>query len=281
MKIAAMNKTTITAGALPVPSFRRKPESRCGVRCVACYIILLLFIIARQAPAAENMQLRPGEKLQYKVYWAMIEAADVTLEILPMEKSGGAQAFHFAMTASTSELVENIYPVRDRIDSWADAAMTNALRYKEKKQARKTKDIEITFDWPNQTVISSKKSKKKPPVKLLPGAFDPLSVFYFFRMQELRENLEISRPVSDGKSCVIGKARVRSRQKVQVAGREYDTFLVEPELGKLGGVFEKNPSAKLQIWVTADKQRLPVMIKSEVAVGSFTAELVGIEYRKM
>ena len=241
--------------------------------------LLLLMGEASIAIASENTPLRPGEKLQYKVYWAMIEAADVTLEILPMEKLSGTPALHFAMTAATSPLVENIYPVHDRIDSYADAAMNHALQYKEKKQTRKIKDVEIAFDWQKQTVIYSKKGKKKAPVTLMPGAFDPLSIFYFFRTHELKENMEISRPVSDGKVCVIGKAHVRSRQKVQVAGREYDTYLVEPELGKLGGVFEKNPNAKLQIWVTADKQRLPVMIKSEVAVGSFTAELVGIEYR--
>ncbi len=241
--------------------------------------LLLLMGEASIAIASENTPLRPGEKLQYKVYWAMIEAADVTLEILPMEKLSGTPALHFAMTAATSPLVENIYPVHDRIDSYADAAMSHALQYKEKKQTRKIKDVEIAFDWQKQTVIYSKKGKKKAPVTLMPGAFDPLSIFYYFRTHELKENMEISRPVSDGKVCVIGKAHVRSRQKVQVAGREYDTYLVEPELGKLGGVFEKNPNAKLQIWVTTDKQRLPVMIKSEVAVGSFTAELVGIEYR--
>jgi len=243
------------------------------------FAVSILLLMAGSSQAAENIPLRPGEKLQYKVYWAMIEAADVTLEILPMEKLDGEPAYHFAMTASTSPLVENIYPVHDRIDSYADAAMSHALQYKEKKQTRKTKEVAITFDWRKQTVIYSKKDKKRAPKALMPGSFDPLSVFYFFRIQELKENMEISRPVSDGKTCVIGTARVRSRQKVQVAGREYDTFLVEPELGKLGGVFEKNPNAKLQIWVTADRQRLPVMIKSEVAVGSFTAELVAIEYR--
>ena len=38
-----------------------------------------------------------------------------------------------------------------------------------------------------------------------------------------------------------------------------ETWLVEPELGQIGGVFGKSPGAKLQIWVTADARRLPVM----------------------
>jgi hypothetical protein len=273
MKVSAMNKIIFAGCAARTETQGANSAPYSLIFC----IISILVLMSGASPAAESTPLRPGEKLQYKVYWTTIEAADVTLQILPMEKLNGTPVYHFVMTAATSPLVENIYPVHDRIDSYADAAMSHALLYKERKETRKIKDVSITFDWQTQKVIYSKKGKKRAPKPLLPGAFDPLSVFYFFRTHELKENMEISRPVSDGKVCVIGKARVRSRQKVQAAGREYDTYLVEPELGQLGGVFEKNPDAKLQIWVTADKRRLPVMIKSEVAVGSFTAELVGIE----
>jgi hypothetical protein len=241
--------------------------------------IIILALSFHTARADESLPFRPGEKLHYTVYWTTIEAAEATLEILPMEKIDGTAAWHFVMTAKTSPLVENIYPVYDRIDAYADAEMSHALVYKEKKQTRKTKDVSVTFDWKAQTAIYSKKGKKKAAVALQPGAFDPLSIFYFFRTHELKQNLEMSRPVSDGKRCVMGKARVVSRQTVLVHNKEFDTWLVEPELGAIGGVFEKNPNAKLQIWVTADKRRIPVMVKSEVVVGSFTAELDSIEQK--
>ncbi|MGA8180500.1 MAG: DUF3108 domain-containing protein, partial [Desulfobacterales bacterium] len=54
----------------------------------------------------------------------------------------------------------------------------------------------------------------------------------------------------------------------------YDTYLIEPELKHIGGVFEKSKNAKIQLWVTADKRKIPVKIKSKVAVGSFVGELV-------
>jgi hypothetical protein len=242
--------------------------------------IIIIALSCHAAMADEPLPFRPGEKLHYTVYWTTIEAAEATLEILPMEKIDGKAAWHFAMTAKTSPLAESIYPVHDRIDSYADADMDHALQYKERKQTRKLKDVSIVFDWKKKTAsYSGNKGKKKKPVDLQPGAFDPLSIFYFFRMHELTQNLEISRPVSDGKSCVMGKARVVGRQKVLVSGKEFDTWLVEPELGKIGGVFEKSPNAKLQIWVTADKRRIPIRVKSEVVVGSFTAELDSIEQK--
>jgi hypothetical protein len=42
-------------------------------------------------------------------------------------------------------------------------------------------------------------------------------------------------------------------------------------------VFKKSKDAKLQIWVTADARRIPVKIKSKVAVGSFVGELMSVE----
>ena len=57
----------------------------------------------------------------------------------------------------------------------------------------------------------------------------------------------------------------------------YDTYLVEPDLKQVGGVFKKKRDAKLQIWVSADKWRIPVRVKSQVAVGSFVAELISFE----
>jgi hypothetical protein len=75
----------------------------------------------------------------------------------------------------------------------------------------------------------------------------------------------------------LGRARVVKREKVTVLSGTYDTYLVEPSLEHIGGVFKKSKDAKLQIWVTADARRIPVKIKSKVAVGSFVGELMSVE----
>ena len=62
-----------------------------------------------------------------------------------------------------------------------------------------------------------------------------------------------------------------------MATRTFDTYLVEPDLRHIGGVFKKTKNAKLQIWITADNRRFPVKVKSKLKVGSFIAELVSIE----
>jgi hypothetical protein len=66
------------------------------------------------------------------------------------------------------------------------------------------------------------------------------------------------------------------RETIRVPAGTFDTLLIEPDLSHVGGVFEKSPDAKIQLWVSADPRRVPVKLKSKVVVGSFSGELVSI-----
>ena len=114
-------------------------------------------------------------------------------------------------------------------------------------------------------------------IPLMQGTFDPLSVFYYTRQLEVGPGAPIERPVSDGRKCVMATAMILKREKIHINGKDYDTYLVEPDLKHVGGVFERSKNAKIQLWVTADERRVPVKIRSKVAVGHFTGELISVE----
>lgn len=100
---------------------------------------------------------------------------------------------------------------------------------------------------------------------------------YWFRLHPLKDALEVKSPVTDGKKLVLGQAQVIRREKVKVEAGEFDTYLVQPELKHIGGVFEKSKDAKLNVWVTADERRIVAKIRSKVVVGHFTGELTAFE----
>jgi hypothetical protein len=133
------------------------------------------------------------------------------------------------------------------------------------------------MDWEKGFARYSNFGKKEAPIPLRPGSFDPLSIFYSFRNQALMDDLIIQTPVTDGKHCIMGTVKVIKRETIRVPIGSFDTFLVEPEMESIDGVFKKGQSAKLHIWVTADTRQMPVRIKSKVKVGSFVAELVSYE----
>lgn len=217
-----------------------------------------------------------GEKLTFQIKWSFIPAGEAVLEVLPVTMVDGIAANHFVMTAKTYPVVDLLFKTRDRIDSFTDLGLSHALLYRKKQEGKYKRDEIVTLDWQKGEARYSNFGELLPPIPLLEGTFDPLSAFYYVRQEDFAKKSELLRPVTDGKKSVIGRTRVIRREKIEVAGKSYDTYLLEPELKHLKGVFEKSKNARMLIWVTADERRLPVRFTSKVIVGSFVAELISI-----
>jgi hypothetical protein len=237
---------------------------------------ITLFASGSNVSAGEkDFPFYPGEKLTFLLKWTIIPAGESVLEVLPMETIDGVEAYHFLLTAKSNAFIDTFYKVRDRIDAYANNEMTHSMLYKKKQREGNThRDIVVNFDWQNKKAQHTNFKDKRQPIDILAGSFDPLSAFYFVRLFDFQEKSKIERPITDGKECIIGKLYVIKRETLKLKSGTYDTYLIEPEVKHIGGVFEKSKNAKIQLWVTADKRRIPVKIKSKVVVGSFVGELV-------
>ncbi|BBO77607.1 hypothetical protein DSCW_50240 [Desulfosarcina widdelii] len=247
------------------------------------FLFVAAFLLAAGSAHAEDDRptnltaFQPGERLTFALKWTIVPAGTAVLEVLPGEHMAGLDAFHFVLTARSNAFVDAFYTVRDRVDAWADAAMQRSLLYRKKQREGSTRrDITVSFDWDAMTAQYVNGNDVREPIAITEGSFDPLSIFYWSRFAPLAVGGRLQRPVTDGKKHVLGIAHVVRRESIRVPAGRFDTFLLEPDLRHVGGVFEKSPDAKLQLWVTADRRRLPVKLKSKVVVGSFTGELTGM-----
>ncbi|MFC1815493.1 DUF3108 domain-containing protein [Thermodesulfobacteriota bacterium] len=238
-----------------------------------------VFLCAAEIIIAESeLPFAPGEKLTFQLKWGFIPAGEAVLEVQPIKNINGIKAYHFVLTAKSNSFVDIFYKVRDRIDAYADLNMTHTLLYNKQQHEGNTKrNVTVNFDWEKNTAQYINFGLKNKPISIMPGSFDPLSAFYYTRLVDLKENAVITSPVTDGKKCVVGKAKIVKREKIKLASGIYDTYLMEPELKHIGGVFKKSKNAKIQLWVSADKRRSPLKIKSKVVVGSFVGELISAE----
>ncbi len=237
------------------------------------------FVMPSQGHASTpGMPFVPGEKLTFTLKWEMVPAGKAVLEVLPIKTLNGEDVYHFVMTVKTNSFVDVFYKVRDKIESYTDLNMTRSLFYKKKQREGKYKrNIVVNFDWKQHQAQYSNSGKTKAPISILPGSFDPLSALYYARLTAMQEDSHITRPVTDGKKNIVGVVNVLKRETITVDGDSYDTYLIEPDTSGIGGVFKKSKDAKIYLWITADERRLPVKIKSKVAVGSFIGELVSVE----
>lgn len=229
----------------------------------------------------KDIPFSPGEKLTFELRWGFIPAGEAVLHVLPFEKinGNGVDAYHFVITIRSNSFVDIFYKVRDRVDAYTDREITHSLLYKKNQQEGKSvRNVVVTFDWEKNEAQYSNFGEKLKPVSIKPGSFDPFSIMYYARLFDPEKNPIIKRPVTDGKKCVIGIGKVIKRETIKIGSRTYDTYLIEPELKHIGGVFRKSKNAKIVMWLTADNRRIPVKLKSKVVVGSFTGELVSIQY---
>ena len=228
--------------------------------------------------AGGRIPFQVGERVSYVLKWSIIPVGEAELQVLDGEAKIGEPAYLFQVRARSYRFIDLFYKVRDHIESYTDRDITHSLLYvKHQREGRYKREVRVEFDWEQSKAHYYSKGRHEKTLPLAPGTFDPLSVFFAFRLIPLSDNLEVEAPVTDGKNCVMGRARVIRREKVKIDAGEFDTFLVEPDLQHVGGIFKKSKDAKLQVWVTADDRRIVVKAKSSVAVGHFTAELVSAE----
>ena len=233
--------------------------------------------LASESEKKREIPFEPGEKLHFEVRWGFIRAGEATLQVLPIEEVNGEKGLRFVMSARTTPFVDIFYKVRDTYESLTDIGMNRAIRYRKKKEGHKKKEVIVKFDWEKMETQYVRTGEDWKPIPLISGSFDPLSVFYAFRTYDLVVGKELSVPVSDGKKCVMGLAKVLKKERIKVKMGEYDAYLIEPDMKDIGGVFEKSDDAKIKVWVTADYKKIPLRFKSKVIVGSFVAELASIE----
>ena len=216
----------------------------------------------------------PGEKLTYRGAWGPIPAGEVTLEVLPKETIDGIDAYHFAMITKTNATVDLLYKIRERQDSYVDANMTRSIFYKKRTESKHPRDVQINFDWEKLEATYSNFGEKKAPIKILPGSFDPLAIFFVLRLKEFKENTVIEIPVTDGGMNVAVKATVAKKAKIKIGDKTYDTFEITPDMERLEKVVKKSKNPQLRIWFTADGKKIPVKIQSRVGIVSFIFELL-------
>ena len=212
----------------------------------------------------------------YQGRWGAIPAGEIIMEVLAKVNVNGKEAYHFTMTTKTNAVVDLIYKVRERQDSYVDAAMTHSLLYKKRTESKHARDVVITFDWDKMLATRSNFGKKDDSVHVLAGSFDPLALFYALRLQDIKENSVLEIPVTDGNMNIATKATVAKGGKIMVGDKSLETFEVVPDMARLEDVVKQKGEPHLKIWFTADGNKVPIKIQMQKGLISFVFDLVSM-----
>lgn len=237
-------------------------------------VITAIVLLTAVAGRSQSLPFAPGEKLLYEVRWEQVPVADLSLSVAPMARVRGEPAFHFVFQAQTKPAITFLYPVTGTIDAFTDLAVTRSLRLaKNMQEGRSRRIFSVDFDWQRGIATYQNAEQRKRRMGLDAGTLDMVSILYFARTLTLEEGAGLSRPLSSGKKIRQARARVIGRETVVVGGRPWPAFRIQADVRGAGGVFAKDRTSTLRLWISADPARLPLKVESKVWVGAFTIEL--------
>ena len=224
---------------------------------------------------AQQSAFKVGEWFKFRIHYGFITAGYATLEVDNARLEGKA-VFHIKGEGKTVGLSKLFFKVEDVYQSYIDKEKNIPYRFIRKiDEGGHTKDIQIDFNQEaRQALVFNKKYNKKEIISTDKEVQDMISTLYY-----LRNTLDISNlKIGDVKDLTMFFDNENYKFKLKFIKREILTTkfgkikcLVFRPYVQAGRVFKRKES--MTVWVSDDDNKIPVLIKAKLSVGSLKASL--------
>jgi hypothetical protein len=218
----------------------------------------------------------PGEGVTFRITYAHLLAGRAALRVEPVPEAGRG-VLRFVAEAKSEGFFSWLlqFRVDDRtVATWDPAAGCSLRIEKHLREGRVVRDQVVAFEPGSETAVVTDPKIKETRFDVGPCALDVLSAFFVTRARGVAEGESLSLPVFDNGRRYRLSVRLRGKERLDLPpplGKDVPTLIVEPLLLEGTGLFVK--AGRLMIWLTDDARRIPVRLRSKVAIGSVSADL--------
>jgi hypothetical protein len=212
-----------------------------------------------------------GEWLKFSIDYGIINAGKAIMEVRDLRRISGNDCFDIRTEARSNAFFSKFYKVWDRAQTFLDVDSVLPWRFeKHQREGSYRKDLVIKFDRHEHFA----RYENGDEVMMHPHTQDELSAFYYLRTLPLEVGRDVLIDNHTNRKNYPLKIIVHARETIEVGAGQFDCFVIEPVIRE-GGIFQAKGT--LTIWITADHRRIPVKMRTKIAVGAVTASLK--EYR--
>ncbi len=209
-----------------------------------------------------------GEVAEYEVYYGPFKAGIMRLEVVEITEIRGRPAYHFLLKAETKGAFSAFFKVADEIHSFVDTSTFATLRYEKHIREGKYRADRIVDYYPDSGFAVYPGGDT---IKIPENALDPLAVFYYVRLNKLRENDLISVPYHVDKRSMTLKIRTGTVRTVKTPWGKLDALPVIPDFK---GVSVFKSKRGMELLISPALRRIPLEIKTKLFIGSLTARIL-------
>lgn len=224
-----------------------------------------------QYPSISNSAFKEGEKLRYRVTYGFLDAGEVNLSVSSTGKKGeGRELYHVKGVGKTLGAFNAFYKVHDVYESYIDKkSMMPWYFVRNVDEGGYTINQNYTF---KQNL--SKVNNGEKDFKVDMGIQDMISSFYKARTLNMK-GMKVGKVFSF--KCFMDdevytmKIKYKGTEEIKIRKGKFKCYKFVPVV-QTGRYFENEED--VQFWVTADKNRIPVLVKAKIPVGTVKMHLV-------
>jgi len=236
-------------------------------------IILFLFLVPLSMFSQKAFQ--DGEWLKFRVYYGIFNASYATLEVKDANLNN-KDVFHVIGRGKSTGLLDLFFKVDDNYETYIDKNSSLPYRFIRKiDEGGHTKDLQIDFNQElNMAYVFDRKHNENKTFTTQENVHDMLSSFYYIRNslndnklvagQEFNMNMFFDDENHNFKLKFLGR-EVLNTKFGKIATLKFRPYVMA------GRVFKEEEA--LTLWITDDKNKMPIKIKAELTVGSLNADL--------
>jgi hypothetical protein len=237
-------------------------------------LVILFFANAvhsqKKMRTVTNVAFKRGEKLEYRLHYGFIDAVIASLEI-PQEnkKFGERNTLHMVGVGTSRGSFDFFFKVRDRYETYMDEeALVPWFFGRRVDEGGYKTTQDYIFNHYNNTVNANGKS-----INILENTQDMISGFYYARTLDLG-NLKMNQLVTvptivDGEMFNL-QIKFKGKEVINTKFGKIRCLKFVPVLQK-GRIFKREED--LQVWLSDDKNHIPLRAKAEILFGSIKLDL--------
>ncbi|SHJ93600.1 DUF3108 domain-containing protein [Epilithonimonas mollis] len=240
-------------------------------------IFILIGFLIFNSGFAQFDNINAGEVLNYRIHYGFITAGNASLATTKTSYKG-QPAFYVKGTGKTSGAAKAFFKVEDVYESYINENKEPLFYVRNVAEGSYRQHLQSTFNPANNTlVLVDKKHTDRPAktVKVPNDVQDMMSCFYYLRSlpsENLRIGSIVRMNVWVDDELFPFQLKVVGTENLSTKFGKINCLKIIPSVIS-GRVFKEKEGVTM--WVSNDQNRVPILIKAELAVGSLKASIDG------
>ncbi len=228
-----------------------------------------------ELPEVDQSAFKIGEKLTYRLHYGFIDAGEATVEVKETDYSRlGREFFHVVGKGRSLGAFNWFFKVDDRYESYMDQESLMPWRFVRRiEEGKYKKSQDYVFYQHRKAVDNGKGLVYEIPI----GAQDMISSFYYARtldFSNIKEGDTFTVQTFMDDELYDLNVKYLGKETISLRKGKFRCMKFVPVVQE-GRIFKD--SEDLQVWITDDENKIPILAKAEVLVGSIKMEMVAYE----